>query len=135
MNGSRTSQWRGAARTASEGVRSRAGMPERNRLVMQIFAAITGREFAVAALYPAPALGSAMFRTVAAGAAAAATTRRSRPRGHGTTWRVRYRPMREHHTAYDEVYQEYLRFHDSFGRGGDDVMRRARDPCVAKVLA
>ena len=44
------------------------GLPERNRLLMQIFADVTGREFAVAASHADPALGSAMFGAVAAGA-------------------------------------------------------------------
>ena len=45
------------------------GLPERNKLLMQIFADVTGRELAVAASTQAPALGSAMFGAVAAGAA------------------------------------------------------------------
>ena len=45
------------------------GLPEQNPLLMQIFADVTGREFAVAASKQAPALGSAMFGAVAAGAA------------------------------------------------------------------
>ena len=28
--------------------------------------------------------------------------------------------------AYDELYAEYRRLHDHFGRGGNDVMRRLR---------
>ncbi len=46
------------------------GLPERNKLLMQIYADVTGREFAVAASGQTPALGSAMFGAVAAGAAA-----------------------------------------------------------------
>ncbi|MGH2429428.1 MAG: ribulokinase, partial [Candidatus Limnocylindria bacterium] len=37
------------------------GLPERNRLLMQIYADVTGREFRVAASSQTPALGSAMF--------------------------------------------------------------------------
>jgi L-ribulokinase len=29
-------------------------------------------------------------------------------------------------TAYDELFAEYLRLHDYFGRGGNDVMKRLR---------
>jgi len=32
----------------------------------------------------------------------------------------------EHRDAYDVLYGEYLRLHDLFGRGGDDVMRRLK---------
>ena len=52
-----------------DGIVACGGLPERNRLLMQIFADVTGREFAVAASGQAPALGSAMFGAVAAGAA------------------------------------------------------------------
>ena len=46
------------------------GLPERNRLLMQIYADVTGREWRVAASPQAPALGAAMFGAVAAGPAA-----------------------------------------------------------------
>ena len=61
------------------------GLPERNKLLMQIYADVTGREFTVAASRQTPALGSAMFGAVAAGAALGATTRSSTPRD---TWRI-----------------------------------------------
>ena len=34
-----------------------------------------------------------------------------------------YRPVAAHHAVYDRLYPEYVRLHDLFGRGGDDVMR------------
>jgi L-ribulokinase len=39
---------------------------------------------------------------------------------------TRYRPRPENRDAYDVLYGEYLRLHDLFGRGGDEVMRRLR---------
>jgi L-ribulokinase len=103
------------------------GLPERNELLMQLSADITGREFEVAASSQAPALGAAMHGGVAAGAAvggydaigdaAAAMVRPS----------VRtYRPDPRAAAVYDELYRDYLSLHDHFGRGGDDVMRRLR---------
>jgi L-ribulokinase len=29
--------------------------------------------------------------------------------------------------VYDRMYEHYLRLHDHFGRGGDDVMHALRD--------
>ena len=43
------------------------GLPQRNELLMQIYADVTGRELAVAASAQTPALGAAMFAAVAAG--------------------------------------------------------------------
>ena len=36
------------------------------------------------------------------------------------------RPKPENREAYDVLYGEYVRLHDLFGRGGDDVMRRLK---------
>src|SRR6185503_13075919 len=46
------------------------GLPEKNKLLMQIYADVTGRELKVTASGQTPALGSAMFGAVAAGQAA-----------------------------------------------------------------
>jgi L-ribulokinase len=99
------------------------GLPERNRLLMQIYADVTGREFAVAASRQAPALGSAMFGAVAAGAArggydSIVAASRQMAQLSGET----YRPVAERHAVYGRLYREYVRLHDLFGRGGDDVM-------------
>jgi L-ribulokinase len=103
------------------------GLPERNELLMQLSADITGREFDVAASSQAPAVGSAMYGAVAAGAAAGgfdsiadAATAMVRP--HRRT----YRPNPDAHAVYDELFADYMTLHDHFGRGGDDVMRRLR---------
>lgn len=50
------------------------GLPRQNKLLMQIYADVTGREFRIAASEQTPALGSAMFGAVAAGNVGEATT-------------------------------------------------------------
>ena len=37
-----------------------------------------------------------------------------------------YTPRADFREPYDRLYAEYLRLHDLFGRGGDDVMRRLK---------
>jgi L-ribulokinase len=103
------------------------GLPDRNPLLMQLSADITGREFEVAASNQAPALGSAMYGAVAAGAAAGgydsiedAAAAMVRP-GVRT-----YRPDPSATAIYDDLFRDYLTLHDHFGRGGNDVMRRLR---------
>ncbi len=103
------------------------GLPGRNRLLMQIYADVTGREFAVAASSQTPALGSAMFGAVAAGAGLGgydSIVDASQRMAHlsGTV----YEPNPVHRDVYDALYREYTRLHDLFGRGGDDVMRRLK---------
>jgi L-ribulokinase len=103
------------------------GLPDRNPLLMQIYADVTGREFKVAASTQAPALGSAMFGAVAAGAAGGgydsiveAAERMARLREQS------YRPNLAHRQVYDELYEDYRALHDYFGRGGNDVMKRLK---------
>ena len=103
------------------------GLPEHNKLLMQIFAHVTGCEFAVAASKQTPALGSAMFGAVAAGSElggfdsiSEASTRMARLGDE------RYVPDPSNRAVYDELYGEYRRLHDLFGRGGDDAMKRLR---------
>jgi L-ribulokinase len=103
------------------------GLPERNELLMQIFADVTGREIAVAQSKQTPALGSAMFGAVAAGAAAGgydSIVDASRRMAH--LGARAYRPNHAHRDVYDRLYAEYVRLHDLFGRGGDEVMRNLK---------
>jgi L-ribulokinase len=96
------------------------GLPERNKLLMQIYADATGRRFSVAASKQTPALGSAMFAAVASGeygSIVEASGRMTRPSDE------EYVPDPGRQAAYEPLYREYLRLHDLFGRGGDDVMR------------
>jgi L-ribulokinase len=102
------------------------GLPERNRLLMQIYADVIGLEIRVAASSQTPALGSAMFGAVAAGAANGgydsiidAAARMARLRDDT------YRPNPAHRAVYDELFDEYRRLHDRFGRD-DDAMKRLR---------
>jgi L-ribulokinase len=103
------------------------GLPEKNRLLMQIYADVTGLPIKVSASTQTPALGSAMFGAVAAGAAAggydtiyAAAERMGRLREED------YRPDPRHQAVYSELYADYVRLHDHFGRGENDVLRRLR---------
>jgi L-ribulokinase len=113
-----------AAGVAVDRVVACGGLPDRNELLMQISADVTGREFEVAVSGQAPAVGSAMYGAVAAGAARggydsiqAAAAAMARP-GVRT-----YRPDREASAVYDELYREYRTLHDYFGRGPNDVMK------------
>ena len=103
------------------------GLPEKNRLLMQIFADVTGLPIRVSASQQTPALGSAMFGAVAAGEGAggydtiyAAAKRMARLKEDA------FLPNPSHRTAYDDLYGEYLRLHDYFGRGENDVLKRLK---------
>ena len=112
------------------------GLPDRNKLLMQIYADVTGRPINVAGTHQGGALGSAMHGAVAAGKAAGGydTHRRGR-QGHGAPAR---RPLQaaaqRRGEVYDRLYAEYVTLHDYFGRGGNDVMKRLK-PLKADILA
>jgi L-ribulokinase len=103
------------------------GLPERNRLLMQIYADVTGREIRTSASQQTPALGSAMFGAVAAGRAAG---------GHDSIYEAAehmarlkdeaFKPIAEHRAVYDRLYAEYVGLHDYFGRGENNVMKRLK---------
>jgi L-ribulokinase len=100
------------------------GLPEKNKMLMQIYADVTGRNIKISAAKQTPALGSAMFGAVAAG---------SRAGGYDTIFEAArhmarlkdevYRPIPANQKIYDRLFAEYLRLHDYFGRGANNVMK------------
>jgi L-ribulokinase len=103
------------------------GLPERNTLLMQIYADVTGRRISVAGSKQAPALGAAMFGAVAAGPALGGyDSIVDASRRMGRLSDTAYEPDPAHQATYDALYREYRRLHDLFGRRGDDVMRNLK---------
>jgi L-ribulokinase len=103
------------------------GLPQKNRLLMQIYADVTNREIKIADSKQTPALGAAMFGAVAAGAANGgydnivdAAHKMARVR------KETFKPIAENVAVYEQLYQEYSKLHDYFGRGENDVMKRLR---------
>jgi L-ribulokinase len=99
------------------------GLPQRNRFLMQIYADVTGRVIKVAESSQDPALGAAMFGAVAAGTKKGgynsiieASEKMARVREDTFT------PIREHVEIYNRLYEHYLRLHDYFGRGENNIM-------------
>jgi L-ribulokinase len=99
------------------------GLPEKNALLRQIYADVTGRTFRLSGSAQAPALGSAMHAAVAAGvytdihAAAAAM---------GKLKDEVVTPIPANKAVYDQLYAEYKTLYDYFGRGANDVMKRLK---------
>lgn len=103
------------------------GLPQRNQLLMQIYADVTNREIKIADSKQTPALGAAMFGAVAAGADKGgydsivdAAQKMARVR------KETYKPIPENVEVYEKLYQEYSKLHDYFGRGANDVMKHLK---------
>lgn len=104
------------------------GLPEKNKLLMQIYADVIGLPITVSASKQTPALGSAMFGAVAAGknlggydsiydAAKAMAHLRDKV----------YVANPKNQKVYEKLYAEYVILHDYFGRGANDVMKRLKN--------
>ena len=88
------------------------GIAEKNPLLMQIYADVTGCVMQVAGSSQTCALGSAIAAAVLAGAhpdfaAAEAAMTSLKPES--------YQPVAENRAVYDELYALYRELHDSFG--------------------
>ncbi len=104
------------------------GIAEKDEMMMQIYSDVTNREIRISASAQTPALGSAMFGAVAAGAGrggydsivdAARVMAKVKDRF--------YRPIPENVSVYEKLYREYKLLHDYFGKGGNDVMKRLKE--------
>lgn len=103
------------------------GLPQKNALLMQIYADVTNREIKVAASKQPTALGAAMFGAVAAGSEKGGYD--SLIEAARKMARVReetYKPIPENVAVYDKLYAEYNLLHDYYGRGANDVMKRLK---------
>ena len=99
------------------------GLPEKNALLRQIYADVTGRSFKLAGSAQAPALGSAMHAAVAAGIypdIQAAAEKMGKLKDEVVN------PIPENQAMYDKLFAEYKTLYDYFGRGTNDVMKRLK---------
>jgi L-ribulokinase len=111
------------------------GLPDRNRLLMQIYADVTGRSIGVPETSQGGALGSAMHGAVAAGKAAGGYDTIYEAAQHMARLRDEsYHPNPAAKEVYDRLYAEYVTLHDTFGRGANDVMKRLK-ALKAEVVA
>ena len=103
------------------------GIAHKNPMMMQIYADVLNRPIQIGRSAQAPALGSAMFGAVAAGAAEGGWDDIAQASAHMSGAPVAtYAPKTEAAAVYERLYAEYLRLHDWFGRGGCDVMKQLR---------
>ncbi len=99
------------------------GLPDKNAMLRQIYADVTGRSLRLAGSSQAPALGSAMHAAVAAGVypnidAAAEVM--------GKLKDEIVQPIAANKAVYDQLYADYKTLYDYFGRGTNDVMKRLK---------
>jgi L-ribulokinase len=99
------------------------GLPEKNLLLRQIYADVTGRTFKLAGSAQSPALGAAMHAAVAAGVyddIHAAADKMGKLSDEVIA------PIPENVAVYNELYAEYKLLYHYFGRGDNDAMKRLK---------
>ena len=93
-------------------------------MMMQIYADVTGKEIFIGESDQTPALGSAMFGAVAAGAENGGyASIMEAAEVMGRVEERTYRPVPENVNAYEKLYAEFKILHDYFGRGENNVMK------------
>jgi len=112
---------------AVEGFYASGGISQKNPMMMQIYADVLNMDIKIAGSAQGPALGSAIFASVAAGSAAGGYDDVfAAARDMGKVKDTVYRPNPENAKAYDQLFAEYRVLHDYFGRGANDVMKRLK---------
>ena len=108
---------------AVDEINALGGISQKNALAMQIYADVLNMPVHVIDCEQGGALGSAIFAAAAAGVyptveeaicAMAAPVLRT------------YTPVTENAAVYEELFAEYKRLHDYFGRGENDVMKHLK---------
>lgn len=103
------------------------GLPQKNQLLMQIYADVTNLPIKVAASKQTAALGSAMFAAVAAGKEAGGyDTLLDAAEKMAKVKDEIIQPIPENVAIYEKLYKEYKTLYDYFGKGENDVMKRLK---------
>ena len=94
---------------------------------MQIYADVLNIPVKIASALHGCAYGSAMFAAVAAGKQRGGyDSIKDAVRAIGGRVAEIYYPKEENVEIYNELYDEYVKLHDYFGRGENNVMKRLK---------
>lgn len=103
------------------------GISQKDPMTMQIYADVINMPIKIAGSDQGPALGSAIFASVAAGAENGGyDSVYEAARVMGKVKDKIYYPVEENVKTYDKLFSEYRTLHDYFGRGDNDVMKRLK---------
>jgi L-ribulokinase len=100
-----------------------AGGLLKNKFLMQLYSDVTRLPLSTIASEQGPALGSAIHAAVAAGAY---DNIRDAADAMGRSNQGVYQPNLKRAQQYDALFAEYVKLHDYFGRGVNDVMKRLK---------
>lgn len=100
------------------------GLPRRNKLLMQIYADVTGMPIKITNNTLTSAVGSAIYGAVAAGSENGGYDDVSQAAQNMTSLKDHvYLPNKEKNEKYSSLYHEYVKLVDYFGKGKNNVMK------------
>lgn len=99
------------------------GLAQKNDLLLQIYADVTGRAIKVAAAEQASALGAALHAAVAAGIYKDLNAAARKMTQHPAR---KFLPNKKASAVYEQLYAEYVRLHDQLGRDPNSVLKRLK---------
>ncbi|CAN7324985.1 ribulokinase [Paenibacillus sp. LjRoot153] len=103
------------------------GLPQRNKLLMQIYADVNNMEIKLSDTDLTPAIGAAMFAAVVAGSEAGGY--HSIQEAASFMARIKeetIKPIPENVEIYDALFIQYKRLHDVFGKDAESVMKNLK---------
>ncbi len=103
------------------------GLPQRNQLLMQIYADVTNREIKIADSNQTTALGAAMYASVAAGKENGGYDTITEAADHmAKVKETTFVPIPENVERYNKLYEIYVELHDYFGRSRSPIMHNLK---------
>ena len=104
------------------------GLSRKSKTVMQIFSDVIGMEIKISSSHQTSALGAAMYGSVAASKSRGgydsileAAKAMSNINPHS------FKPDKRHYHIYSQLFSEYKKLHNLFGRNGNDTMKVLRN--------
>ncbi|TXK83798.1 ribulokinase [Paenibacillus sp. N3.4] len=93
------------------------GLPQKNKLLMQIYADVTNMSIRLSDTMLTPAVGAAMFAAVAAGDSVGGYETIQQAALHMARLKEEtFIPIPEHEVVYSRLYEAYLEIHEHFGK-------------------
>ena len=103
------------------------GISQKNAMAMQIYADVLNMPVHIAGSDQGPALGSAILASSAVGSEKGGYDDHFEAiRAMAQVDQKVYTPVSENAAVYEQLFQEYRKLHDYFGRGENDVMKRLK---------
>lgn len=104
------------------------GIAEKNKFIVQLLSDITGKNIRISGCSQASALGASIYAACSAGKEAGGYSNMAEASEKMGKLRddIVYTPNKKAYEVYSRIYEEYIKLHDYFGCGENNVMKRLK---------